>query len=544
MGGNGKHRWKISFYRRSNSNHKSTHPPKEFLCPISGSLMYDPVVVSSGQTFERVSVQVCRDLNFAPSLDDGSIPDLTTVIPNLAIKSTILNWCDTNGAERPLPPDYSSVEKAVRKKMVESKTLNPENRVSERELLKAVAENPPVLFSHAQTELTRRVNHFYSSSSEESMIVNNATASPFTLLPFATRPACYTSSSNSSSEIAEAETLTQNPDSADSSSNSSFPEEEEIVAKLRSPEVYEQEEAVISLRKLTRAREEMRIPLCTHRLLTALRSLIASRYCVVQTNAIAALVNLSLEKANKVKIVRSGFVPLLIDLLTAGSSEPQEHAAGALFSLALEDENKMTIGVLGALHPLMHALRCESERTRHDSALALYHLSLIQSNRAKLVKLGAVPTLLGMIKAGDLASRLLLILCNLAAGKEGRSAMLDGNAVAILVGMLSEGSERVDSEATQEYCVAALLALSHGSLRFKGLAKEARAVEVLREIEERGNDRAREKAKKILQMMRKGDEDDEEADREAVLELGGAGRSRYRVGGGARNGNCPNSSNF
>ncbi|KAF2311398.1 hypothetical protein GH714_022274 [Hevea brasiliensis] len=496
MGGNGKHRWKISFYRRSNSNHKSTHPPKEFLCPISGSLMYDPVVVSSGQTFERVSVQVCRDLNFAPSLDDGSIPDLTTVIPNLAIKSTILNWCDTNGAERPLPPDYSSVEKAVRKKMVESKTLNPENRVSESELLKAVAENPPVLFSHAQTELTRRVNHFYSSSSEESMIVNNATA------------------------------------------------KEEIVAKLRSPEVYEQEEAVISLRKLTRAREEMRIPLCTHRLLTALRSLIASRYCVVQTNAIAALVNLSLEKANKVKIVRSGFVPLLIDLLTAGSSEPQEHAAGALFSLALEDENKMTIGVLGALHPLMHALRCESERTRHDSALALYHLSLIQSNRAKLVKLGAVPTLLGMIKAGDLASRLLLILCNLAAGKEGRSAMLDGNAVAILVGMLSEGSERVDSEATQEYCVAALLALSHGSLRFKGLAKEARAVEVLREIEERGNDRAREKAKKILQMMRKGDEDDEEADREAVLELGGAGRSRYRVGGGARNGNCPNSSNF
>ncbi|KAF2282890.1 hypothetical protein GH714_043310 [Hevea brasiliensis] len=520
MGGNGKHRWKISFYRRSNSNHKSTHPPKEFLCPISGSLMYDPVVVSSGQTFERVSVQVCRDLNFAPSLDDGSIPDLTTVIPNLAIKSTILNWCDTNGAERPLPPDYSSVEKAVRKKMVESKTLNPENRVSESELLKAVAENPPVLFSHAQTELTRRVNHFYSSSSEESMIVNNATASPFNLLPFATRPACYTSSSNSSSEIAEAETLTQNPDSADSSSNSSFPEEEEIVAKLRSPEVYEQEEAVISLRKLTRAREEMRIPLCTHRLLTALRSLIASRYCVVQTNAIAALVNLSLEKANKVKIVRSGFVPLLIDLLTAGSSEPQEHAAGALFSLALEDENKMTIGVLGALHPLMHALR------------------------AKLVKLGAVPTLLGMIKAGDLASRLLLILCNLAAGKEGRSAMLDGNAVAILVGMLSERSERVDLEATQEYCVAALLALSHGSLRFKGLAKEARAVEVLREIEERGNDRAREKAKKILQMMRKGDEDDEEADREAVLESGGAGRSRYRVGGGARNGNCPNSSNF
>ncbi|KAJ9163704.1 hypothetical protein P3X46_023343 [Hevea brasiliensis] len=546
MGGNGKHRWKISFYHRSKSNHKPANPPKEFVCPISGSLMSDPVVVSSGQTFERVSVQVCRDLGFAPPLDDDSIPDFTTVIPNLAIKSTILSWCNTSSYERPGPPDYSSVEKVVRTKMAESRSLNPEIRVSESELLNAVAENPPVLFSHAATEFGHRVNHFYSSSSEESVIVNNENASPFTPLPLATRPACYTSSSNSSSEITEAETLTlmQNTNSADSSSNSSLAEEKEILAKLKSPEVHEQEEAVISLRKLTRAREELRISLSTPRLLTALRSSIASRYCVVQTNAIASLVNLSLEKANKVKIVRSGFVPLLIDVLKAGSSEPQEHAAGALFSLALEDENKMAIGVLGALQPLMHALRSESERTRHDSALALYHLSLIQSNRVKLVKLGAVPTLLGMLKAGDLASRLLLILCNLAVCNEGRSAMLDGNAVAILVGMLREGSKRVDSEATRENCVAALFALSHGSLRFKGLAKEARAVEVLREIEERGNERAREKAKKILQMMRGRDEDDEEADWEDVLESGGLSRSRYQVGGGARNGNCPNSSNF
>ena len=42
---------------------------------------------------------------------------------------------------------------------------------------------------------------------------------------------------------------------------------------------------------------------------------------------------------------------------------------------------------------------------------------------------------------------MLLILCNLAACNEGRSAMLDGNAFAILVGMLREGSEKADSES-------------------------------------------------------------------------------------------------
>jgi len=303
------------------------------------------------------------------------------------------------------------------------------------------------------------------------------------------------------------------------------PEEDQFLLKLKSPEVFEQEEAVVWLRKLTRTREDLRVSLCTPRLLSAVRYLISSKYATVQTNAIALLVNLSLEKLNKVQIVRLGFVPLLIDALRGGIADSQEHAAGALFSLALEDDNKM-----------------ESERTRHDSALALYHLSLIQSNRVKLVKLGAVPTLLAMAKSRNSASRVLLILCNLAVCAEGKSSMLDGNAVECLVGLLRTGDEgAVDSEAARENCVAALYALSQGSMRFRGLAKEARAAEVLREIEERGSERARPKAKRILQMMRGREEEEAAAneDWEGVLNSGvGAVRTRYRVGYG------PNSTTF
>ncbi|KAK6249427.1 Armadillo - like 10 [Theobroma cacao] len=538
MGGNGKHRWKISFYHRHNSSsspkHSETQTPPEFLCPISGSLMFDPVVVPSGQSFDRISIQVCRDLGFTPTLPDGSIPDFSTTIPNLAIKTTILTWCRDHHTQDPTPLDYTSVEKIVRSKIQHQSpstlTSAPDIRVSERELLKAVAENPPVLFSHAATEMGPRVNNnLYcstSSSSDESVIIT--ANSPHTPLPLATRPACFSTSGSSSSsiEITESEI---NPNFQSSSSSSSSPEEQELFLQLKSSDIYEQETGLISLRKITRTKEEARVSLCSPRLLSTLRSLIISRYNVVQTNAIASLVNLSLEKSNKVLIVRSGFVPLLIDVLKAGSSEAQEHAAGALFSLALEDENKMAIGVLGALQPLLHALRSDSERTRHDSALALYHLSLIQSNRVKLVKLGAVSTLLSMVKSGDSASRVLLILCNIAASTEGKSAMLDANAVAILVGMLRE-SELVP-EATRENCVAALFALSHGSMRFKGLAKEARAMEVLREVEERGSQRAKEKAIRILQMMRgREEEEDEEIDWEGALDAGGLSRSRYRAG--------------
>ncbi|KAL0792113.1 hypothetical protein Bca101_063490 [Brassica carinata] len=484
--------------------------------------MSDPVVVSSGQTFERVCVQVCRDLSFIPKLtdhdDDDSPPDFSTVIPNRNMKSTIDGWCDSVGVERPHPPDYSAVETNLRQQMPSSE---PEIRVSEQELLRAVADRAPVIYHHADSELMNRTRLDNStSSSDKSVIVAQQS-------PFITRPACF-SPSSSSSEIIEILNYS--------------PEEEEIYTKLKSSDIFDQEQGLIMMRKMTRTRDEARVSLCSSRILALLKSMIVSRYSLVQTNSLASLVNLSLEKTNKLTIVRLGFVPLLIDVLKSGSKEAQEHAAGSIFSLSLEDDNKMPIGVLGALQPLLHALRAaESDRTRHDAGLALYHLSLNQTNRLKLVRLGAVPVLFSLVRSGDAASRALLVICNLACCSEGRSAMLDANAVAILVGKLREEEESSrSSAAARENCVAALFALSHESLRFKGLAKEGRVVEVLKGVEERGTERAREKAKKILQLMRERvpEEDDGEGtvdwDR-VILDSNGSIRSRFRDGGGGRN---------
>ncbi|KAL5742351.1 hypothetical protein ACOSP7_029083 [Xanthoceras sorbifolium] len=509
-----KQKWKISFYKSSSSI--STKPqlkpkketPKEFLCPISGSLMADPVIVSSGHTFERACVQACKTLGFAPTtMLDATTPDFSTVIPNLALKSAIINWCEKRSINPPQPLDFSSAEKLVRTLMASE---NKNHKVSEKELIQAVKENPPVNLNHAVTELARRPSHCYTSSQE------SVPAS--TPLQLATRPSCYSFSSSYSS----CETETLNPISH---------EEEEFVSKLKSQQVHEIEEAVVSLRKITRAREETRVNLCTTRLLSALRSLIVSRYTNIQVHSVAALVNLSLEKINKVKIVRSGIVPPLIDVLKAGSPEAQEHACGALFSLALDDHNKTAIGVLGALPPLLHLLRSHSERTRHDSALALYHLSLVRSNRTKLVKLGSVPVLLSMVKSGHMLSRVLLIMGNLASCLEGRAAVLDSGGVECLVDMLKRGSEL--GESTQESCVTVLYGLSHGGLRFMGLAKAARMEEVLRKVERVAGERARAKVKRMLEMMKARVEEgeEEEVDWEEVLESGLNSRTRFRPGG-------------
>ncbi|CAA7029217.1 unnamed protein product [Microthlaspi erraticum] len=516
----GKSKWRISLSRSTSSSSQSNNNspskieiPAEFLCPISGSLMADPIIVSSGHSYERACVIASKTLGFTPdSLFPNSPPDFSAVIPNLALKSAIRSWCDRRSFPPPKPLDYAAAEKLVFAIMEKTHRTSRKVSVSEKELIQAIRDKPSVRLDHAATELDRRPNYF-NSSSDESIASSSRT------LQLATRPSCFSSPSS-----AEIDSLEPNPS----------PEEEALLIKLTSNRISEIEEALISIRRVTRIDEASRINLCTARLISSLRSLIVSRYATVQVNATAVLVNLSLEKSNKVKIVRSGIVPPLIDVLKCGSLEAQEHSAGAIFSLALEDENKTAIGVLGALEPLLHLIRVGTELTRHDSALALYHLSLVQSNRGKLVKLGAVQMLLNMARLGQTTGRVLLILCNMASCPVSRPALLDSGAVECMVGIL-RGPREV-TESTRESCVAVLYGLSHdGGMIFKGLAMAANAVEELMKVERSGRERAKQKARRVLEVMRAKTEDsspeNEEIDWEELLNSSTVTRSRHRLGG-------------
>jgi len=75
------------------------------------------------------------------------------------------------------------------------------------------------------------------------------------------------------------------------------------------------------------------------------------------------------------------------------------------------------------------------------------------------------------------------------------------------------------SESAWASCVDALYGLSHGGLRFKGLAKVVGAEEALMKVEKAGSKRAWEKAKRVLEMIKRKEEE-EEVDWVELLELG------------------------
>ncbi|KAI0510946.1 hypothetical protein KFK09_011557 [Dendrobium nobile] len=480
---------------------KSTDPPPEFLCPISGALMADPVIIPSGETFERACIEVCRDLAVSPPSLSLDLSSSLILIPNSALRSAILRWCDIAGIPRPTP-----ISSDVANRFLSSSNFKPQTNCSDE----LPNENSSPITSSSSSS-----DHSSSSSSSSEIIAPKTTKleTPETHLP------------------------------AD-------PLEEKILVKLKYAQIQEQETALNSLLEATRESASRRVALGSPRLLSALRGLLLSRYPSVKSSALAIIVNLSLEPVNKISIVRSGAVPAIVDALQSSS---RENAAGALFSLSLEEQNRTAIGVLGAVPPLLR-LFCDSNenlRARLEAGMALHYLGLAEMNMAKIAKIaGAVKGLIAVAKGEERELRILAkrVMAGMVQSKEGKTAMLDGGAVEAAVAFLSKEEEQDEKEMV----VTMLYGMSMGGFRFRGIARKAGAEEVIEKAAECLENEKREMARMTLRVIR-GDERDkdvarsfwptseEEEERSASSETLVARRRRNRDSGG---GSAPNSAGF
>ncbi|XP_074591652.1 U-box domain-containing protein 41-like [Curcuma longa] len=541
--------------------------PVEFLCPISRTLMADPVIVPpAGHTFERACIQACADLALSPpgfALDLN--PDALYLIPNVALRSTILGWCHRSGVPPPQPVPPEAAYALVRRLMSPSSSSgNPPRssyvsggrdlrgefvgRFASLSVEEAAEEekdaafmSPPEVTGAASNSCGSRYDEegedFRGSSAYYDAKVDSfggrstrsnqdfwASANPnATSRQAPASPFRHDSSSATEFAVKESPKETQPqapaPDPPASSTSDSITSEEDLLNKFGGMEPSEQESGLVLLRQATRESGEQRTALCKPRILAALRSMLLSSSAAVQINATAALVNLSLERENRALIFRSGVVPPLVEVLKRGNPEARGHAASLIFSLSLAEDNRAAIAVLGVIPPLLDlfCVPTADGAARRDAGMALYYLSLNIANQTKIARApGAVRSLLAVAMEKDaeasaqgpgLARLALMMACNLAGCNEGRAALMDGGAVAAVVSLMRSPA----AAAEEEYCVAALYGMSRGSLRFRGLARAVGAERVLMQIAESGDgDVRREMAKKVLRAMR-GEEDNEYA---------------------------------
>ncbi|XP_030480234.2 U-box domain-containing protein 16 [Cannabis sativa] len=67
--------------------------PSDFRCPISLDLMRDPVVVATGQTYDRESIKLWIESGHNTCPKTGQTLAHTELIPNCALKNLIAMWC-------------------------------------------------------------------------------------------------------------------------------------------------------------------------------------------------------------------------------------------------------------------------------------------------------------------------------------------------------------------------------------------------------------------------------------------------------------------
>ncbi|KAF0904361.1 hypothetical protein E2562_033567 [Oryza meyeriana var. granulata] len=80
-------------------------PPREFCCPLSMKLMYDPVIIASGQTYERENIE--RWFSEGNDICPRTQVKLEnfTITPNTCMKAVICNWCKDNELEFTSSPE-------------------------------------------------------------------------------------------------------------------------------------------------------------------------------------------------------------------------------------------------------------------------------------------------------------------------------------------------------------------------------------------------------------------------------------------------------
>ncbi|RZC91043.1 hypothetical protein C5167_028879 [Papaver somniferum] len=364
--------------------------PDDFRCPISLELMKDPVIVSTGQTYERTCIQKWLDAGHKTCPKTQQTLSHTALTPNYVLKSLIAQWCESNGIE--LPKNQGSC-----------KNKNSINSVPDRD--RAGIEALLQKLSHGNPEEQR------------------AAAGEFRLLAKrnADNRVC----------IADAGVIPL------------------LVELLSSPDNRTQEHAVTALLNLS-INETNKGNIVNAGAIPDIVEVLKSGSMEARENAAATLFSLSVVDEYKVAIGAAGAIPALIDLLCQGSPRGKKDAATAIFNLSIYQGNKVRAVRAGIVVPLMRLLK-DAGGGMVDEALAI--MAILASHHEGKTAIGLaepIPALIDVMRTGSPRNRenAAAVLWSLCTGDVQRLKTLkDLGAEEALKELSENGTDRAKRKA-------------------------------------------------------------------------------------------------
>ncbi|GAA0155410.1 ubiquitin-protein ligase [Lithospermum erythrorhizon] len=363
--------------------------PKDFCCPVSLDLMSDPVMVCTGQTYERESITRWVDEGHHTCPKTGQLLEHRWVVPNRALRNLITQWCGANGIPYD-PPERRNLSNEAHASALPSRATLEANRATARLLIEQLAKGT----QGAKTVAARAIRLLAKNGKANRAYIAEAGALLHLKRLLLSRNAVTQENSV---------TAILNLSIYDKNKSHIMNEEgclESIVEVLRHGLTTEaRENAAATLFSLSSVHDYKKRIGHEVGALEALVGMLREGTPRGRKDAVTALFNLSTHTDNIVRLIESGAVSAFVDALE--SEIVSEEAAGALGSIVRQATGAEAVGnEEKAVSGLLKMMRSGSPRGKENAVAAL--LELCRSGGAAAAE--------KVLRAPTLASLLQLLL--------------------------------------------------------------------------------------------------------------------------------------
>ncbi|KAK1422054.1 hypothetical protein QVD17_24912 [Tagetes erecta] len=496
--------------------------PPDFCCPLSLELMTDPVIVASGQTYERSYIRKWLDLGLTVCPKTMQTLGHTNLIPNYTVKALIANWCESNNIKLPDPvktvtltqprspesvrtigsPGNSLISSSgacqttpVHHVQTSSDDSLPENG---HELTESGDQS---LDSGAQSSagggLTEKLTDGHQRTVSTSSIHSNTSISQELAREANETSAAQVATSYSSDASGEA-VLEPGSQPATATTPTTLRRDHEFSPRFETRprnQLWRRPSERFGPRIISSPSTETRPDLTgvETQVKKLVEDLSSTSVDVVRkaTGELRLLARHNMD--NRIVIANCGGISLLIGLLRSTDEQVQENAVTALLNLSINDNNKSAIANADAIEPLIHVLETGSSEAKENSAATLFSLSVIEDNKIRIGRSGAIRPLVDLLGNGTPRGKkdAATALFNLSIFHENKARIVQAGAVRYLVELMDPAAGMVDK------AVAVLSNLATIPEGRAAIGQEG-GIPVLVEVVELGSARGKENAAAAL----------------------------------------------
>lgn len=284
---------------------------------------------------------------------------------------------------------------------------------------------------------------------------------------------------------------------------------QEIASKIVNGDLENKIQAARDIRKHARnSSVKTRSRFAAAGVIQPLISMLVSSNFDAREASLLALLNLAVRnERNKVRIVTSGAIPPLVELLRFQNKNKnnslRELATAAILTLSAAAPNKPTIVESGAAPLLVQILSCGSVQGRVDAVTALHNLSSCADSSSPILDARAVSPLINLLKEckkySKFAEKTSALVEIISKSEEGQTAISTSDGgILTLVETIEDGSL-----VSTEHAVGALLALCQSCRsKYRELILNEGAIPGLLRLTVDGTPEAQDRARTLLDLLR------------------------------------------